>query len=105
MVLLVGLLSGLVGAAAGGLASFFTSRSQLRLDLEFAYDRELRTQRMAAYRSLYARTEKLPRYWRDPPGAGSCRRGARASTSGTSPSPAGSSCPTWPGSRTTTSSR
>jgi hypothetical protein len=39
----------------------------MQRDLEFAYDRELRTQRMAAYKSLYTKTESLPRYWRQRP--------------------------------------
>ena len=44
-----------------------TSRAQMRRELEYAYDRELRMRRVEPYMSLYRRTEKLPRYWRTPP--------------------------------------
>jgi hypothetical protein len=59
-----------VGTAAGGAASYLTARTQMRRELEFSYDKELRTQRMLAYRSLYAKTRTLPRYWRQPPRRG-----------------------------------
>jgi hypothetical protein len=67
MELLVGLLGALVGTAAGGLSVFLTSRAQMRRELEYAYDRELRARRIEAYMSLYKRTDKLPRYWRTNP--------------------------------------
>jgi len=67
MQLLVGLLGALAGAAAGGLSVFITSRAQMRRELEYAYDRELRARRIEAYMSLYKRTDKLPRYWRTNP--------------------------------------
>jgi hypothetical protein len=67
MELVAGLLGAFAGALAGGLVTFLTARAQMRRDLEYAYDRELRTQRMIAYRSLYARTVVLPRYWRENP--------------------------------------
>jgi hypothetical protein len=63
MELLVGLLGALLGTAAGGLSSFLTNRAQMRRELEYAYDRELRARRIEAYMSLYKRTDKLPRYW------------------------------------------
>src|SRR2546421_408141 len=55
------------GAVAGGLSVFLTSRAQMRRELEYAYDRELRARRIEAYMSLYKRTDKLPRYWRTNP--------------------------------------
>jgi hypothetical protein len=67
MELLIGLLGALLGTAAGGLSVFLTSRAQMRRELEYAYDRELRARRIEAYMSLYKRTDKLPRYWRANP--------------------------------------
>jgi hypothetical protein len=67
MELLVGLLGAFVGTVAGGLSVFLTSRAQMRRELEYAYDRELRARRIEAYVSLYKRTDKLPRYWRTNP--------------------------------------
>ncbi|HKQ00030.1 MAG TPA: hypothetical protein VJ735_06840 [Actinomycetes bacterium] len=67
MELLVGLLGALLGTAAGGLSVFLTSRAQMRRELEYAYDRELRARRIEAYMSFYKRTDKLPRYWRTNP--------------------------------------
>jgi hypothetical protein len=67
MVLLAGLLGALVGTAAGGLSAFLTSRAQMRRELEYAYDRDLRARRVEAYMSLYRRTANLPRYWRTKP--------------------------------------
>ncbi len=63
MELLVGFLGALVGAAAGGLSVFLTTRAQMQRELAYTYDRELRARRMEAYVSLYKRTDKLPRYW------------------------------------------
>jgi hypothetical protein len=63
MELLVGLLGALIGTAAGGPSAFLTGRAQMRRELAYAYDRELRARRMDAYMSLYKRTGKLPRYW------------------------------------------
>ena len=67
MALLIGLVGAIVGAAAGGLSAFFTARIQLRRELEYAHDRELRTRRLDPYMSLYRRTKTLPRYWRTAP--------------------------------------
>jgi hypothetical protein len=64
---LVGLLGALVGTAAGGLTAFLTSRAQLRRELEYEYDRDLRARRVEAYASLYRRTANLPRYRRTKP--------------------------------------
>ena len=63
MELLTGLLGALLGTLAGGLSAFLTHRAQLRRELEYTYDRELRARRVEAYVSLYRRTDKFPRYW------------------------------------------
>jgi hypothetical protein len=65
--LLLGLIGALVGVAAGGLSTFLTGRVQMRRELEYAHDRELRTRRLEPYMSLYRRTKSLPRYWRTAP--------------------------------------
>jgi hypothetical protein len=65
--LLAGLIGALVGVAAGGLSTFLTARVQMRRELEFAHDRELRGQRLEPYKALYRLTKMLPRYWRTPP--------------------------------------
>jgi hypothetical protein len=49
MELLVGLLGAPIGTAAGGLSAFLTGRAQMRRELAYAYDRELRARRMDAY--------------------------------------------------------
>jgi hypothetical protein len=67
MALLIGLVGAIVGAAAGGFSAFLTGRVQMRRELEFAHDRELRTRRLDPYMSLYRRTKMLPRYWRIAP--------------------------------------
>lgn len=67
MALLIGLVGAVVGAAAGGFSAFVTGRIQMRRELEYAHDRELRTQRLDPYKSLYRRTKNLPRYWRTAP--------------------------------------
>jgi hypothetical protein len=65
--LLIGLIGALVGVAAGGLSTFLTGRAQMRRELEYAHDRELRNRRLEPYMSLYRRTQSLPRYWRTAP--------------------------------------
>jgi len=65
--LLIGLIGALMGVAAGGLSTLLTGRAQMRRELEYAHDRELRTRRLEPYMSLYRRTKSLPRYWRTAP--------------------------------------
>ena len=63
----IGLAGALVGAIAGGVTTWTTTRQQMRRELAFHYDRELRVRRFEAYGSLYMRTKVLPRYWRTNP--------------------------------------
>lgn len=63
----IGLAGALVGAIAGGIVTWTTTRQQMRRELAFHYDRELRIRRFEAYKSLYMRTKILPRYWRTNP--------------------------------------
>ena len=62
MQLLVGLLGGLIGSVAGGSLTWLTTRWTVRRQLEHSYDKELRTERAAAYRQLWQITGALPRY-------------------------------------------
>jgi hypothetical protein len=63
MEVVIGLASGIVGATAGGLVTWWTTRSRLRTELEYGYDKELRSERVAIYRKVWAITASLPRYY------------------------------------------
>jgi hypothetical protein len=65
--LIIGLLGALLGTAGGALATFMTGRAQMRRELQYSYDRDLRTRRMDAYVSLYRQTGNMPRYWTTTP--------------------------------------
>jgi hypothetical protein len=56
-----------LGAITGGVATWLTTRQQMRRQLDFDYDRELRTQRLNSYKALYRYTQYMPRYWRHNP--------------------------------------
>jgi hypothetical protein len=60
--LLIGILGGLMGTVVGGVLTWFATRWKLRLELEHNYDKELRTERIAAYKQLWQITRALPRY-------------------------------------------
>src|SRR5512133_823512 len=55
--------STLVGLIVGGAATFLTTRAQLRIEAEHAYDRALRDLRLSHYQELFHLTEALPREW------------------------------------------
>ena len=50
---LIGIVGALLGALAGGVVTYVTTRSRMRLELEFAYDRELRDKRLSHYQRLF----------------------------------------------------
>jgi hypothetical protein len=56
------LVGGLVGAVVGGGLTWLTARWQLRKELEYGYDKELRAERVAVYKELWKLSERLPRY-------------------------------------------
>jgi hypothetical protein len=60
--LLIGILGGLMGTVVGGVLTWLTTRWKLRLELEHNYDKELRTERIVAYKQLWQITGALPRY-------------------------------------------
>jgi hypothetical protein len=60
--LLVGLLGGLIGSVTGGSLTWLTTRWTVSRELVHSYDRDLRTERITAYRQLWQITGALPRY-------------------------------------------
>lgn len=55
--------SALGGIIAGGTLTYFTSRSQLYIEAEHAYDRALRDLRIPHYQALFYLTGSIPRQW------------------------------------------
>ncbi|MFF4806288.1 hypothetical protein ACFY1U_49370 [Streptomyces sp. NPDC001351] len=64
MQLWIGLLGGLIGSLVGGVLTWLTTRWKLREELEHSYDKDLRAERLMAYRKLWQETGAIPRYWR-----------------------------------------
>jgi hypothetical protein len=62
--ILVGALSAVLGALVGGVVTYLTTRSKLRLELAHAYDQAVREKRLARYQRLFHLSEAIPRYWR-----------------------------------------
>lgn len=56
-------ISAAFGLLAGGVATYFTTRAQLRLEAEHAYDRSLRDLRLPHYQRLFHATRVMPREW------------------------------------------
>jgi hypothetical protein len=56
-------ISATLGLLAGGVATYFTTRAQLRLEAEHAYDRSLRDLRLPHYQRLFHLTRVMPREW------------------------------------------
>jgi len=63
MTVLIGLVGVVLGALAGAIATYLTTRSTMRLELEHVYDRGLRDKRLERYQHLFHVSECLPRYW------------------------------------------
>jgi hypothetical protein len=61
------IVSALAGILAGGFVTYATSRSQLRLEAEHAYDRTLRDMRLPHYQQLFHLTKNLPREFLEEP--------------------------------------
>jgi len=57
---LVSVIGGIIG---GGTFTYFTTRSQLHIEAENAYDRALRDLRMPHYQALFHLTRSIPRQW------------------------------------------
>jgi hypothetical protein len=61
------IISALAGALAGGIVTYATSRSQLRIEAENAYDRALRDLRLPHYQQLFHLTRSIPREFLETP--------------------------------------
>jgi membrane protein DedA with SNARE-associated domain len=59
----IGLLSAILGALLGAIATYLTTRSNMRLALEHSYDQVLQGKRLERYQALIRVTKCLPRYW------------------------------------------
>ena len=57
------LVSAIGGIIAGGILTYFNSRSQLYIQAEHAYDRALRDLRIPHYQALFHLTGNIPRQW------------------------------------------
>jgi hypothetical protein len=58
--------SAVSGLIVGGVITFLTTRAQLRIAAEHAYDRSLRDMRLPHYQQLFHLSESLPREWGAP---------------------------------------
>jgi hypothetical protein len=59
----VSVMTAVIGAVAGGAVTYFSSRSQLRIEAEHSYDRALRDLRLEHYQALFHLTRNIPREW------------------------------------------
>ena len=60
----IGLVSVVVGAAAGAFATLVTTRNRMALEQQLTYDRGLRDLRLPHYQGLYHASRCIPREWR-----------------------------------------
>lgn len=61
---LIGIAGVVLGAVAGTIATYLTTRSKMRWELVYAYDRELREKRLPHYQNLFHLSGTVPREWR-----------------------------------------
>ena len=68
----LGVAGAVLGAAVGGATTWLATRWQLRKELQYGYDKDLRNERVSVYRELWKLSEQLPRYHaaENPTGAG-----------------------------------
>lgn len=57
------IVAALAGIVGGGLVTFVTARSQLRIEAANAFDQSLRDLRLPHYRRLFHLTKAVPREW------------------------------------------
>lgn len=61
MTALVGFLGAILGAFLGAIATYLTTRSNMRLALEHSYDQALQGKRLERYQELFHISKCLPR--------------------------------------------
>jgi hypothetical protein len=61
--ILIGLLGAAFGGAVGVIATYFTTRSTMRLGLEHDYDKTLREIRIKGHQQLFHLSRQIPRHW------------------------------------------
>ena len=66
MTAIIGFAGAILGAVLGAVATYLTTRSNMRLTLEHSYDQALQGKRLERYQELFHVSQCLPRYW--PPG-------------------------------------
>jgi len=60
---LIGFFSAILGVLVGAIATYLTTRSNMRLTLEYSYDQTLQGKRLERYQALFHVSKCLPRYW------------------------------------------
>ncbi|TDB83627.1 hypothetical protein E1264_27675 [Actinomadura sp. KC216] len=63
MTAFIGFFGAVLGALVGGVATYLTTRYNLRLTLEHSYDQTLQSKRLERYQALFHISKCLPRYW------------------------------------------
>jgi hypothetical protein len=63
MAVWIAVVTAIAGITVGGTLTYFTSRSQLRIEAEHSYDRALRDLRLPHYQALFYLTRSIPRQW------------------------------------------
>ncbi|BEL04604.1 hypothetical protein Q0Z83_027950 [Actinoplanes sichuanensis] len=63
MTAIIALTGAIIGAVVGTIATYLTSRSNMRLTLEHSYDQTMQGKRLERYQELFHVSRRLPRYW------------------------------------------
>lgn len=63
MAVFIGFLGAILGALVGAIATYLTTRSNMRLTLEHSYDQMLQGKRLERYQALFHASKCIPRYW------------------------------------------
>jgi hypothetical protein len=63
MAAFIGLAGIIIGGFVGSITTYLTTRSNMRLQLEYAHDQTLRDKRLERYQELFHLSRCFPRYW------------------------------------------
>ncbi len=63
MTAFIGFFGAILGVLLGSIATYLTTRSNMRLTLEHSYDQTLQDKRLERYQTLFHVSKCLPRYW------------------------------------------